>query len=72
MNRAEHLQWSKERALTCVDNGDITNAFASFQSDMMDHKETSGHLALTIGMSLMLSGNLSSPADMTNWIKGFN
>lgn len=72
MNRSEHLQWCKDRALKYVDAGDNKNAFASFQSDMSKHEETNNHLALELGMTLLLSGNLSSPYQMTEWITGFN
>lgn len=38
--RAEHLVWCKERALAYLDRGDLTNALASFGSDMHKHPET--------------------------------
>ena len=37
MNRTEHLQWSKDRAIEYVNTGDNPGAFASFQSDMSKH-----------------------------------
>lgn len=72
MERSEHLQWCKDRALEYMDNGDTTNAFASFQSDMSKHPETDGHKALQLGMTLLLSGNLSTTGQMREWIAGFN
>ena len=72
MNRKEHLQWCKDRALQYVESGDVTNAFSSFMSDMGKHEETSNHLALEMGMTLMLFGNLSTNNQMKDWIKGFN
>lgn len=70
--RSEHLNWCKKRANEYVDNNDINGAFASFQSDMTKHPETANHLALELGTMLLLSGNLSSPHQMRNWIDGFN
>ena len=72
MNRADHLQWCKDRALEYVENHDTINAFASFQSDMTKHPETDGHLALEIGTMLLLGGNLSTAHQMREWIIGFN
>jgi hypothetical protein len=72
MNRNEHLQWCKDRALEYVKLGDNTQAFASFQSDMTKHPETANHLALELGTMLLISGNLSTTQEMENWIVGFN
>jgi len=72
MNREEHLQWCKDRAMVYVRNNDLKNAFASFASDMRKHPETSNHLALGIGTRLMMNGNLNSQSEMEKWILGFN
>lgn len=71
-NRSEHLAWCKQRANEYVDINDLKNAFASFQSDMSKHPETSDHLALNLGTMLLLSGNLSTAHQMRQWIDGFN
>lgn len=71
MNRQEHLQWCKDRALEYIDT-DLGHAFASFLGDMNKHPETSNHLALEKGMTLMLSNNLSTQHQMRQWIEGFN
>lgn len=72
MDRTEHLQWCKDRALEYVETGDLTNAFASFTSDMSKHEETSGHSALQLGTMLMVGGQLATSPDMRKWIEGFN
>jgi len=72
MNRKEHLDWCRKRANEYADNGDVNNAFASFNSDMSKHSETANHLALELGTMLLLSGNLSTPDQMKDWINGFN
>ena len=72
MNRAQHLNWCKERALEYINRGDVKEAFASFQSDMSKHSETATHIALEMGTMLLISGNLSTSNEMKNWIKGFN
>lgn len=71
-NRSDHLQWCKQRANEYIESGDLPGAFASFNSDMRKHEETSNHLALEIGMTLMFSGNLDTPHQMKDWIDGFN
>jgi len=70
--RSEHLQWCKDRAIEYVDNGDLKNAFASFQSDMSKNNETADHIALQMGTMLLLSGNLDNDHQMREWINGFN
>ena len=72
MNRAEHLQWCKDRANEYVENGDLPQAFASFQSDMRKHEETNTHSALELGSMLLLGGHLSTVKQMKDWINGFN
>jgi hypothetical protein len=72
MKRAEHLQWAKNRALTEVKRGYLQEAFASFISDLGKHTETQGHIAIMLGMQLNMSGNLSTPRQMKDWINGTN
>lgn len=72
MNREEHLQWCKDRANAYVDQGDLSNAFGSFQSDMSKHPETAHHLALEMGTMMLLGGALSTEFGMRDWINGFN
>jgi len=72
MNRAEHLQWSKDRAIEIAENGDLSEAFASFMNDMSKHPELENHKALEIGTFLLIVGCLSTEIQMINWIQGFN
>lgn len=72
MNRQEHLDWCKKRAMEYVEMGDTTQAFASFMSDMGKHEETANHLALEMGTMLLFGGHLSTEREMGQWIKGFN
>lgn len=72
MERREYLQWCKDRALEYVKNGDLKNAFASFQSDMSKHPETSSHMVLEMGTMLLIGGHLSTAREMTDWITGTN
>lgn len=71
-SRAEHLAWCKERALQYVDAGDTHNAFASMASDLRKHEDTAGHAALELGMMLLMSGHLNTPAQMRDFILGIN
>ena len=72
MERSEHLQWCKDRANEYVEQNDMKQAFASFQSDMSKHPETTNHMALELGTMLLISGNLSNAHQMREWINGFN
>ncbi len=70
--RAEHLAWCKQRALKCVEAGDLQNAFASMSSDLNKHSETRDHPGSMLGMMLMMNGHLSTPDDMRRHIEGYN
>lgn len=72
MDRAEHLQWCKDRANECADRGDVKEAYASMVSDMSKHEETKDHSALQLGLMMMMGGHLDSPHEMTKFINGFN
>lgn len=72
MTRNEHLNWCKRRALEYVDNGDLTNAYASMSSDMGKHPETAGHPAVQLGTMLIISGQLSTSEQMRKFINDFN
>jgi len=72
MNRNEHLAWCKTRALEYVDQGDIGQAWASMASDLGKHPETVGHIAIPLGMELLMAGQLNTQAEMRRFIEGFN
>lgn len=72
VTRAEHLAWCKERALEYVDRGDTANAYASMASDLSKHPETEKHAAINLGMMMLMSGHLSTAAEMRKFINGFN
>lgn len=70
--RAEHLAWCKTRALEYVDGGDLPNALASMNSDLMKHPDTAGHPGIELGTMQQMSGMLRTPRDVREWIEGFN
>ena len=72
MNRQEHLEWCKKRALEYVDGGDLTSAWASMAKDLGDHEETKGHAAIQLGTMMLMSGQLSTPEKMRKFINGFH
>ena len=72
MNREEHLEWCKKRAIEYVDKGDNTQAYASFMSDMRKHEETKDHSALDIFTSMVFGGMLNTSTEMRKFINGFN
>ncbi len=72
MNRSEHMQWSKDRALEFVDEGDLNQAFASMMSDLGKHDETHDHAAIPMGMMLKMGGMLNTQPEMRKFIEGFN
>lgn len=73
MNRAEHLQWCKDRALEYVKTGDFNNAVASMLSDLSKHEETkasSGGICAQLGMLELM--NSPSKESIAKFINGFN
>ena len=70
MNRQEHLDWCKTRALECLDRGDLREAVTSMMSDMDKHDETrlSGVLA-ALALFELTNGTLES---VRRFIEGFN
>lgn len=70
--RKEHLDWCKKRALEYCDQGDTQQAFSSMASDLGKHDDTRGHIAIGLGFQMMMGGMLNTPAEMRNFIEGFN
>ena len=72
MDRSEHVQWCKDRALEYVDRGELTDALASMGSDLGKHPDTDGHPAIGMGVLLLAGGQLNSTHEMRKFIEGFN
>jgi hypothetical protein len=74
MERKEHLEWAKKRALEYLDAGDAKNAFASMTSDVRKHPEMENHAGIELGilMAMGIQGWASDPAEIRRWINGFN
>ena len=67
--RAEHLAWCKARALEYVELGELSQALASFMSDLGKHPETVRNEAPMAGMRLLLTGRLKTSAEMRSFIE---
>ena len=72
MDRAEHLQWAKDRALEYADMGDVANAMASLGSDLNKHPDTKGHGGMMLMMMMATSGQFDRPGELRKFIEGFN
>lgn len=72
MDRAEHLQWCKNRAMEYVDRGEINDALASMGSDLNKHPDTKDHAGIQLGMALLLGGQMNTVEDARKYINGFN
>ena len=72
MTRAEHLKWCKERALKYVEKNNLQEAFASMASDLGMYPETENHGAITLGLAMLMSNQLTTPEAMREFIEGFN
>lgn len=73
MIRAEHLQWSKDRAIEILDtDNDSIGAYTSFVTDLGKHEELRNHISIELGMMLLVSGNLSNTEQVKDFINGTN
>lgn len=72
LNRSEHLELCKKRALEYLDRNDFRNAFSSMSSDLNKHEETKNHPAIERGMMLMMTKQLFTIKEMRDFINGFN
>ncbi len=72
MNREEHLNWCKQRALEYLETGDTENALASMFSDLKKHPETQAHPAIELGIMLMFIQQLNTTEEVRKFIEGFN
>jgi hypothetical protein len=72
VTRDEHLAWAKERALEYADQGDTGQAIASLISDLGKHPDTAGHSGIGLMAMLKMTGHLSTPREVREFIEGFN
>lgn len=72
VSRKEHLEWCKSRALEYCDRGDITNALASFLSDLNKNPDTENHPAAHLLAMQVFTGFIKTPEEMRRKIEGFN
>lgn len=70
---AEHLAWCKRRAHDQLNSGEdgVAKAWASMVSDLNKNGETSGHIAIELGTTLLMAGKLSTKEEMAKFIDGF-
>jgi hypothetical protein len=72
MNKAEYLQWCKNRALGYLDKGDVKNALASMMSDLRKSKKTEDHLGIIHGLHLALGSEPPTIEEARKFIEGFS
>jgi hypothetical protein len=73
MDRSQHIDWTKQRALAELNAGGpmaIANAIASFGSDLRKHPDTERHGAIELGGMLALGGHLQTDAQVREFIDG--
>ena len=72
MDREEHLDWAKQRALEYVDANDLIGGFTSMASDLNKHPDLVGHAGIQLGMMQVAGGQLDSQTKMRYFILDFN
>jgi len=68
MNRQEHMQWCKDRALEYVNANNTDEALASMMSDLGKHEETKSSASICM-LGMQYIGNADG---MRKFINGFN
>lgn len=72
-SRAEHLAWSKQRALEYVDRGELENAIASMGSDLKKHEAWRDSRSVSFMVTEAIMFELArGPEAVRRWIEGFN
>lgn len=72
MTRAEHLAWSKARALEYVNAGDLAQAVASMLSDLGNHPEFDRETTTFLSMVGAMDAARGDAAAVRRWVEGFN
>lgn len=69
--REKHLEWCKQRAAEYIKSGDMTNALASFMSDMQKNDETNRHPVLPLFATMFFEGHFKTPEQLGKYIEDF-
>lgn len=72
MDRPDHLNWCKQRALEYIELGDLEGSLTSMFSDLGKHPETREHPGIVLGGMMLVGGLLNSPEEVRKFIEGFN
>ena len=72
MNRDEHVEWCKGRALAYLDDDDLGQALASMLSDLGKHPETSAIAKSPLSMIGMQAVMAGDAGGVRRFIEGFN
>jgi hypothetical protein len=72
MDRAEHLQWCKDRAIELLDLGEYANSIALMVSDLGKHPDTQNHPALNVTIRILIADQPLTENKIRKWIEGFN
>jgi len=68
----EHLNWCVERATEYANRGDMTNAWASFTSDVRKHEGTEHIGTHELLAMAMFSGLYDDPRKFRDFISGWS
>ena len=72
MNREEHINWTKNRAVALAQKGDFNQAFNSIVSDLDKNAETRNHPLILQGRMLKQLGELNNLSSILDFINSIN
>jgi hypothetical protein len=71
MTKTEHINWCIDRAEFYLDRNELTEAIASFISDMTKHEDTIERIMIFVESELLFA-HTNTVSEFRRWIKGFN
>lgn len=69
MNKEQYIQWSKDRAMVYINQGNAPLALASFMSDINGHEDLKNNFAL---IELLKAIDINSILDVERFMEGLN
>jgi len=71
VNAAEHLAWAQERAMEYIELGDVSQAMASFLSDLTKHPGTDKLFTSPVQVLYMHVLMTGDPREARRFVAGF-
>lgn len=68
MNKADHLNAARKRAIRLAEEGELIEAYTSMVTDLLQHSETKKHPDLEAFKIMLQTGNLNTKEKMISFL----